>query len=255
MIDIHSHILPEIDDGSRNEETTLEMLRIAAESGTKEIVATPHFCRGYGEAYYEDVKKLVEDIQVLADKAEIDIKIYHGQEVYYSEKMIEDYAEGIIGTINDSRYMLFELTMTSKLDEEVFDILYEMQVRGIVLILAHPERYKFIMEKPWLINRFIDEGILFQLNSGSIEGKFGEKVKKTASILLSNGIYNFIGSDAHNIRSRKPGISEGIKLAKDKNKLYRKLFEDSAAKLLNDEKIEFVGKKIKEKRSFLSFFK
>lgn len=255
MIDIHSHILPNIDDGSRSKEITLEMLRIANENGTREIVATPHFCRGYGETSYKDVKKLVEEIQQLADKEGMDIKIYHGQEVYYSEKMIEDYNEGLIGTINDTRYMLFELPMTSKLDESIFDILYEMQIRGIVLILAHPERYKFIMEKPWLINRFIDEGILFQLNTGSIEGKFGEKVKKTASILLDNGIYNFIGSDAHNIRSRKPGISEGIKISKDKNKVYKKLFDDSAAKLLNNEEIEFVGKKIREKRSFLSFFR
>ncbi len=255
MIDIHSHILPNIDDGSKSEEITLEMLRAAVKDGTKEIIATPHFCRGYGDTEYKKVKELVKEVQELADEAGIDIKIYHGQEVYYSERMLEDYDNGLIGTINDSRYMLFELPMTSKLDEDIFNVLYEMQLKGIVLILAHPERYKFIIEKPSTINRFIDEGILFQLNSGSIEGKFGEKIKKTASILLENGIYNFIGSDAHNTTSRRTGILEGSKLAKEKNKVYRNLFKYSANKILNNEEVEFVGKKIKEKKSFLSFFK
>lgn len=255
MIDIHSHILPGIDDGSRSKEMTLEMLRQAVKDGTKKIVATPHFCRGYGESTYEEVKELVKDVRKLAKEEEINIDIYHGQEVYYSESMLNDYNEGVIGTINDSKYMLFEFPMTVEPDEEAFNIIYELQLKGLVLILAHPERYKFVINSPEKINRFIDEGILFQLNSGSLEGKFGDKVKKTANILVENGIYNFIGSDAHNDSSRKTGVSNGAMLAAKKNKIYEDLFLKSTEEVLSNLDVCFMGERIKKKKSIFSFFK
>lgn len=255
MIDIHSHILPKIDDGATDIATTIEMLKNAEKDGTLEIVATPHFCRGYGEAKFSEVKELVKGFNKVCKAEGIRINIHYGQEVYYSHNMIEDFKQGIIGTINDSRYMLFELPMGDKLEADVFETLYELQIMGIVPILAHPERYKFIVDKPSVINRFIDEGVLFQVNAGSIKGSFGEKIKKTAEILLDHGIYNFIGSDAHNIGKRCTGISDGIRLASERNKSYKYLFEESGEKLLRNEEIDFLGKKIKEKKSFLSFFK
>lgn len=255
MIDIHSHILPGIDDGSSNIKTTLSMLRQAAEDGTKEIVATPHFCRGYGESTYDEVKELVNGFNKVAKSEDIPITIYHGQEVYYSENMIEDYKQGVIGTINNSKYMLFELPMRSKLDSEVFDILYELQIMGLTLILAHPERYKFVMDDPTSINKFIDEGILFQMNAGSVLGKFGPTVKKTANILLENRIYNFIGSDAHDDVNRNTNISESIYICKDKDDIYEELFDNSARNLLNNKQVEFMGKRIKKKKSFGFFFR
>jgi len=253
MIDIHSHILPGIDDGSKNVNMTLDMLKIAEADGTTEIVATPHFCRGHGETSYEDVKNLVMDFNSLVKKEGMTININYGQEVYYSENMIEDYKNGIIGTINDSRYLLFELPM-NKFYRETFDMLYELQVMDIVPILAHPERYKPIIDKPSNINKFIDEGILFQMNSGSLTGAFGANVKKTANILLDNGIYNFIGSDAHNNNSRGTGISKAMEILGKKNKGFKKIFNESSKNLLKNIEVEFSGKKIKEKKIFISLF-
>jgi protein-tyrosine phosphatase len=251
MIDIHSHILPGIDDGSKSIKMTLDMLKNAEEDGTTEIVATPHFCRGYGETPYEKVKKLVKDFNDLAKNEGIKININYGQEVYYSENMIEDYKSGRIGCINDSRYLLFELPMNA-FEAETFDILYELQVMDIVPILAHPERYRPIIDKPSYINKFINEGILFQMNSGSITGAFGKNVKKTANILLEHGIYNFIGSDAHNSRNRCTGIAEGIEVSQKKNKSYKKLFEDSAEKMLGNREVS-LWPKIKEKKHLFFF--
>ena len=160
--------------------------------------------------------------------------------------------EGNIGTINDSRYMLIEFPM-DKFDENIFDILYELQVRDIVPIIAHPERYKPFIEKPSLINDFINQGYLFQVNAGSIEGKFGENVRKTADIFLTNHIYNFIGSDAHNIKNRNTGLKDAMALLNEDMNI--DIFEDSSKKVLKNEKIEFLGEKIKEKKSIFSFFK
>ena len=256
MIDIHSHIIPGIDDGSRNMEMTLEMLRNAEKDGTKEIIATPHYLLESGEATINEIKVLVEKINSIVNKEGIKIKIYSGQEVYFTENIIENYTQGNIGTLNNSRYMLIEFPI-QKLDENIFDVLYELQIRDIVLIIAHPERYKPFIEKPSLINDFIDEGYLFQMNSGSLEGKFGEKSKKIANLFLANNIYNFVGSDAHNIKDRNTGLKKAMNLLKENSRnneeINQCIFEDSSKKLLNNESIKFIGKKIETKKSIFSF--
>jgi len=252
IVDIHSHIIPGIDDGSKNMEMTLEMIRNAEKEGTKEMVATPHYLLEYGEATIIDVKNHVKEINMLLENEKIDVKIYSGQEVYFTEKIIEDYLEGNIGTINDSRYMLIEFPM-DKFDENTFDILYELQVRDIVPIIAHPERYKFFIEKPSLINEFINQGYLFQVNAGSIEGKFGQNVKKTTDLFLTNNIYNFIGSDAHNIKSRNTGLKNAMDLIE--KGMNKNIFQDSSEKILKNMDIKFLGERIKGKKSIFSFFK
>lgn len=252
IVDIHSHIIPGIDDGSKNMEMTLEMLRKAEKEGTKKIIATPHYLFEYGEATIMVVKNHVKEINAVLECEKIDVKVYSGQEVYFTEKIIEDYMEGNIGTLNDSRYMLIEFPM-NKFHENIFDILYELQVRDIIPIIAHPERYKTFIEKPTLINEFINQGYLFQVNAGSIEGKFGQNVKKTADIFLDKNIYNFIGSDAHNITSRKTGLKNAVALLK--GDINKDIFKGSSKKVLKNEAIEFVGQKIMEKKSIFSFFR
>lgn len=251
MIDIHSHLIPGIDDGSKSMEMTLEMLRTAEKCGTKEIIATPHYLLEYGEAKIGEVKEYVKNINEKLKEENIDIKIYSGQEVYYTENIINDYVNENIGTLNDSRYMLIELDLR-KFDENAFDYFYELQVKGITPIIAHAERYKFIRENPEMINRFVKEGYLIQMNIGSIEGKFGKEVQKTAQILLKHGIYNFIGSDAHNNSSRGMDVSNGLALIDEEN---LKKFYESSKSILNNEEIKFDGEIIKKKKSIFSIFK
>lgn len=256
MIDIHSHIIPAIDDGSKNVEMTLEMLRNAERDGTKEIVATPHYLLEYGESTIADVKVFVEEINSIIKSEGIHLKIYSGQEVYYTENIIQYYMEGKIGTINDSRYMLIELPMF-ELNKNIIDVLYELQIRNIVPIIAHPERYKVLIEDPSHINRLISEGYLFQMNAGSLEGKFGADVKKTAEIFLTNRIYNFIGSDAHNIENRNTGLLNAINILKKSPKMEDiiGIFEESSRNILNNNKVNFFGTEIKEKKSIFSLLK
>lgn len=258
MVDIHSHVLPGIDDGSKDMNMTLDMLKNAQKDGIYEIVATPHYLLEYGESTIKEVKLLVQQVNQAAHEDGINIRIYSGQEVYFNENIIRDYLEGNIGTINDSRYMMIEFPM-HRLDENIIDVLYELQVRDIVPIIAHPERYKPFREDPTLINEFIEAGYLFQLNAGSIEGRFGESIKKTASLFLKNNLYNFIGSDAHDIDNRTTGLQKAMNALNEINKECRKIneniFEESSRKLLRDSAIEFVGKKVKIKKSIFSFLK
>ncbi|ATD54250.1 tyrosine-protein phosphatase [Clostridium chauvoei] len=251
MVDIHSHILWGVDDGSKSEEMTLNMLRQAVKCGTSKIVATPHFLRGHYEIAQGELKNNLKKIKELAEKNNINLSIYLGQEVYYTEKILDYYNEGLIGTINGSRYMLIEFPIRDFSTTEILDNLYELQIKGIVPVIAHPERYIKFIREPRLINRFIREGYLFQLNSGSIEGKFGKDVKKLAETFLENKIYSFIGSDAHRDEKRNTDISEGIKIIKKIDDSYLRALRNNGEKLLNNEEVEFFGEQIKPKKKGL----
>lgn len=248
MVDIHSHILPKIDDGSQNLNMTYEMLRICSEDGVKKIIATPHYYN-YSSTEFRKVKAMVRMLNRLLYKQNLDMKIFHGQEVYLTENILKEYEKKKIGTINDSRYMLIELDMY-RFSHTMLNMIYELRIRNIVPIIAHPERYNFILKKSNIINALIKEGCLFQINSGSIEGIFGWKVKKRAKVLMRHNIYNFIGSDAHNINKRKTGIKNSLRLLKKVNEDCGYFFESNSEKLLNNQVIEFKGEKINKKIYF-----
>ena len=249
MIDIHSHILPGIDDGSKSIEMTLDMIKRAEQEGIENIVATPHFRRGCFDVTYNEVKELVSKINKLLESEGIDVKVHAGQEVYFSEKIIDDFEEGIIGTINDGKYMLLEFPMR-RIPKEAADYMYELKLRGVTPIIAHPERYSEVTSNVEVLNQFIDEGCLFQLNAGSIRGDFGKDVKKTAEKLIKSGVYAFIGSDAHNNRGRNTGILEESQEVFKKNILLRSVFLENEVKLLNNKDINYEGSKLKRKKFF-----
>lgn len=253
MVDLHSHLIWEIDDGSKSKEMTINMLRQAVEGGTKKLVLTPHYFPGYYEVPITEVKKRSKDLEDLSKKEGIDIGIYCGQEIYFNKKILENFEKKLIGTINESRYMMIELDMRKFNINEVIEVLYELQLKGIIPVIAHPERYHQFIKNPLLINEFIKEGILFQLNVGSITGEFGKDVKKIAEIFLKKNIYSFFGSDAHRDKRRNPNMSKGIKILKDIDNNYFNYLKESAESLLNNDKILFKGELLKEKRLFSIF--
>lgn len=250
MIDIHSHILSDIDDGSKDLEMSINMLKKAERAGTTKIIATPHFMRGRFEVEYPEVLKRVEELKKIASENNIDVKIYAGQEVYYSNNIVEYFNDKLIGTINSTKYMLIELPMLEFNLDEVINTIYELQIRGIVPIIAHPERYKLFIKKPSMINALIKEGMLFQMNAGSIAGKFGKDVKKTAAKYLEHNVYSFMGSDAHRDEGRDTDITEALKCLE---KAQIRAFTRNGEAMLENEDIKFKGTAVKEKK-FLGIF-
>lgn len=254
MIDIHSHIIAAIDDGSKNLDYSLKMLKIAEESGTEKIVATPHYYMGRYEEKYSTVKEQVYYLSKVAKKNNINIEIFLGQEVLIHKKTVELYEKGYIGTINNTSYMLVEFPMTTW-EHYYMDVLYELRVRGINPIIAHPERYKFIHEDISNINKFLEEGYLFQINTGSLEGIFGKNVEKISKELIKNRICNFIGSDAHSINTRKPDMKKGAEIIETMDKaLYNEIIINSK-NLLKNKDIVTSYSKIEKKKNIFSFLK
>lgn len=254
MVDIHSHILPGIDDGSKSMEETMEMLKLTEADGIKTIVATSHFYRGYYENKWSDIKKLVEKVKTRAKKEDIDLDIISGQEVMLDDHTLESYRNGEIGCMEGTDYMLVELPMMN-MPRGAMDIIYELEIRGVHPILAHPERYRYIIDNPSKINEFLDEKCLIQINTGSITGIFGKKVKNTASILIKNGVCSFIASDTHSTGGRCPGISRAAKIVSHINGSIYGRIEENCKKLLKNEFINPGSERIKEKRGIFNFLR
>ncbi|MGL5414446.1 MAG: tyrosine-protein phosphatase [Clostridium sp.] len=254
IIDVHTHIIPEIDDGSKSIEMTLEMIKQSSENGVVEIVATPHYRAEICVVNYKEVKDKVENLnkqmKILGSK----IKIYVGQEIYYTDSLLEDLESGNIGTINQSRYILIELS-SRRFDEQFLDMAYELKLKGIIPIIAHPERYLYIQRDIDYINKLISEGCLFQLDAGSLIGEYGKEIEHTSMKILKNNIYNFIGSDSHNSTSRKNCIRKCLEKVESINKQFIQNVQEDSKNLLLDKEIVFRGKRIKKKNIISKFFK
>ena len=217
MIDIHSHILYDIegDDGSRSLEMSLGMLRQAVASGVTDIIATPHMHRRGVVPTWSLIQERVATLQEEADKAGIAIHIYPGAEVSFDADTLNYLPEGkqeycLAGT----PYILIELLPTSA-PEGTGRLIYELQLRGYLPILAHPERYKHIMEKPEHLLHWIEKGLLTQSNIGSFSGQFGEKTENYVKWLYTHKAIHFLGSDAHRTDWRNADTREFQKRLND----------------------------------------
>lgn len=216
MIDIHCHILPNIDDGARDVYDTLEMALMAVNSGVKAIVATPH-CNVpwsepnyYGHTYREALRKAREAIK----QERMPIKILSGMEVFVTFDLPDLIREGKILTINHSDYLLTEFDFDE--DPEFVDIMVErLREMGIRPIIAHPERYEFIKEDITAAKRLVKAGCVLQLNKGSFLGKNGSRSKKTAFELVKNNLAGIVASDAHSPVARTPYLLEARRAIKD----------------------------------------
>ena len=254
MIDIHSHILPGIDDGSKDMEMSIKMLRMAEAKGTKIIVATPHYIRGIYENHYDEVAILHEELKQASKDAGINIEILLGQEIMLDKHSLKLCKEQKLRGINGTSYMLIEFPM-DKLPKDALDLIYELRLLGIKPIMAHPERYQYMYEVPTTINDFVDEGCFFQINCGSLQGLFGKKVQSYAKLLVQQGLANFIASDAHTTNRRCPGLIEGIREATVIDREIEKKVTENLKLLLLDKTIEVNTQKIMKKKSIFDFFK
>lgn len=252
MIDIHSHILPGIDDGAKNLDIALDMLKKASECQTTAIIATPHYYRGRYEVPYSEVLKYVDTLTTVMRSNNINMEIYPGQEIFLDRQTVQLFKEGTIRGLNDSRYVLVELP-PEHYTENYLDLMYELRLLGAVPILAHPERYTYVQEDIGVLNGFISEGCLFQVNAGSLTGSMGKVLEKTAKKLVQNGLCNFIASDAHNISRRATGLDEGLEAVRKLNRSMVQVVIENAQRVVMDEKIE-ANQKISTKKTVFNLF-
>ena len=235
MIDFHSHILPGIDDGSKNLEQSISMVNEAREAGFTKIISTSHYMENYYECNEKERKQLIEQVQ---NKVE-GIELYLGNEIYITNNMIELLKNGQASTINDTKYVLFEFPLINTKPMNDREVIYRLIENGYIPIVAHPERYPFIQENPNYIFELEEMGTLFQANYGSIIGRYGNKAKKTLKILLKNHLISFFGSDVHRPEQIYNKMAKIIKKLKKiiSDEEFEKISVINPHKVLNNEDI------------------
>ncbi|MCA0991370.1 tyrosine-protein phosphatase [Guptibacillus hwajinpoensis] len=201
MIDIHCHILPGIDDGAKDLNDSLEMARQAQSQGITRIVASPHHKNGTFDNNFQDIVTEVNRLNKELTREGIDIEILPGQEVRIYGEMEEDLDVDLLTVNNSGVYMLIEFP-SSHLPRYANKLLFDLQLKGIVPIIVHPERNREIMEDPSKLYRLIKEGSLSQVTASSVTGRMGKKIKKFSLDLLSHNLAHFVASDSHNTTTR-----------------------------------------------------
>ncbi|MGB9975800.1 tyrosine-protein phosphatase [Thermovenabulum sp.] len=246
MIDLHSHILYGLDDGSPDIETSIKMAKIAVEEGITEMVATPHFIPVDKEINKETIIERVNQLNEIFLQNEINLTLYPGEEVFLSldiPRLLDE--EKILTLFNQKKYILIELPMMS-LPKYTSEILWAVKLRKITPIIAHPERNKEIAKNINKLVDFLKIGALVQVNSLSLLGVFGSEVKKTAERIIALNYAQFIGTDCHTPRARSPRIKKLEKAISPA--LLNTLTVDNPLKVKQNEEIKIEVKDLEQKK-------
>ena len=199
MIDLHCHILPGLDDGSDSFEESMTMAAMAASHGIRHIAATPHCVSGSTQ----EVIRKVAVLQEMLQQERIPVQLYPGMEIYGTYDTAQLLRDQELLTLNGSRYPLIEFAFYSDGEEET-DILQSIIDAGFTPVVAHPERYEYISENPELVNRWKAMGCLFQINRGSLLGRYGLSAQRMGMAMVQRGFATVIASDAHSSVVRTP---------------------------------------------------
>lgn len=206
MIDLHSHVLPGIDDGADSLDEAVEMCRLAAQDGCTGIVATPHVRHGrWWNGERQGLEKLHAELRQRLGGAP---ELYLGSEIaVHSDSVEEIYLlpQGELVTLAGSRYLLLELDWHG-LGPNVLDVIYELKIKGLFPIIAHPERVRWLAAEPPLIEEMVTRGAYLQVTAMSLTGDLGPEIKALSKDLLQADLLHFVASDMHDTRIRRPGL-------------------------------------------------
>lgn len=239
MIDVHSHVIPAVDDGSANVEETFEMIKEAKNAGVTDIILTSHFLLNHYEAETNELVFWKDKLQEVLDKQGINIKLHSGMEIYISNQMEDLIKNKRLLTLANSRYMLIELPMGSTI-QYLDHVLYLLESLGIKPIIAHPERYKYVQDNPDILQEYKDKGALIQCNYASVLGIYGSSAKKTVKKILKSGYVDFLGSDCHKQKQIYTVIPDAVKKIKKitGDSEFKKISTLNPQKILNNEQWE-----------------
>lgn len=203
IADIHCHILPQWDDGSQSLEQSLDMARMAVESGVTVMAATPHCIHGGGKDILDRHRFLCEALA----ECEIPLRLMSGMEILGTEDTAGLLQSGELLTLNGTRYPLIEFSFSSD-SWEIAQILQGVVRAGFCPVVAHPERYDCVRDEPRCVRPWLEMGCLLQINRGSLLGRFGMRAQDAGLYLIEQGFATAVASDAHGVGSRTPWMAD-----------------------------------------------
>lgn len=241
MKDIHSHLLVGIDDGSESFEESIKILKLMEKSGITDLIITPHYVENSQyNCNNKDKKELFKQLIEKKDENNININLYLGNEVFFTSNIIDLIKQGEIRTLNNTRYLLIEFPLHN-IYNNTLEVIQRLVSKGVIPVLAHPERYEVFQNNPDIIKEYLRAGVLMQGNFTSLFGKYGPTPKKLLTYYLKNEWITFLGSDTHHEVKYDARKLEKMLLKITKDKYYVKdLMENNFDKVINDEDIGMV---------------
>lgn len=234
VVDMHCHILPGLDDGSQDLTETVEMLEIAASEGIREMVVTPHFNSSGRSAPPEKVLYTMERVQAVAQRENIPIQLYPGNEVYFFEELPRFLRENRVMTLNRSRHVLIEFS-PSAMFQTIRNAMDSVLGTGFVPVLAHVERYECMVGDAENAEFLWDMGVELQVNAASVVGKTGASAKKLTHSLLKDGLVSYVATDAHSSGHRAPEMEKCLEL------LLKKYSSNYVSQILRENAVRAFG--------------
>jgi protein-tyrosine phosphatase len=216
MIDIHCHLLPNVDDGPKSWEESLEMIRIAAGDGIKGAVTTPHWIQGTNwQPRPEKVREVVAELNSRIGKAGLDFEVFPGMEIGIIPDLPRYVSKGDVLSLADSHFVLIEIPFYS-LPLGIEEVIYGLRSIEKTPVLAHPERNREYQGAPKRILELVGMGALVQVTASSLTGGFGDDAKSCSIEFAKLGALHFISSDAHSNKHRPPLVSKGLAVVEKK---------------------------------------
>jgi protein-tyrosine phosphatase len=208
MIDLHTHILPGVDDGVKTEDDAVEFARVAQNDGVRTIVATPHCKEGFYVNGREAVLEHVARLSRRLTREGLAVELLPGAEVHLSPELIDRVRDGRAPTLADNgKTLLLELSLT-QYPVELENLVFQLKLGGIEPLFAHPERIRYFEDDVTRYEALVDLGVTGQITTGSILGRFGNTAREFSEELLRKGLVHVLASDAHNVRGRPPLLTE-----------------------------------------------
>lgn len=227
MIDLHCHLLPGIDDGAPDLETSLAMARMAVADGVQCVACTPHIYPGLYDNTACTIRAAIVDLQDALDQQAIALRLVEGADVHLQPDLVSDIRAERIPTLAGSRYLLLEPphhVAPPRFEETVFNL----QVAGYVPVITHPERLTWLGDSYAVFQRLAAAGVWMQITAGSLVGRFGKTPRHWGERMLDDGLVHILATDAHDTRRRPPLLAEGREAAA------RRVGEAEARRMVTD---------------------
>ena len=236
-VDMHCHILPAVDDGSKNMDMSLQMARIASANGIKTIIVTPHYNAAHRSVSPDGIRKRVDLLQKQCSEEGLGISFYPGNELFYDRSLPEKLSKGEVLTLADSRFCLVEFNPMDDF-RYIYDGLRALIYEGFQPILAHCERYACLLKQFSLVEEILEQRVLLQVNAASVEPKLFQPVPRFVKKLLHQKCISFVATDAHRAEgSRSPDIQSAVSYLKRKYdaRYVSRILAENALSLIRDE--------------------
>lgn len=213
MIDVHSHVLPGIDDGTKEIDEAVAFCRLAAERGTEILVATPHHKPGSYRNPRDRVLENVESLQSRIDAAGVKLRLAPGCEIFVDTDLADRIKSGELLTYGDARrYILLEFSF-QQYPVRPEDLIFRLKLSGVTPVIAHPERIRWFQEDVDRLEALVRAGALAQVTGSSLEGTFGSRVRAITERMMERRCVHMIASDAHDLSYRPPGLRKAVEVA------------------------------------------